>query len=292
MSLRDPTEFLHALATDKLKNPERWLALVWWYSTQGRELEATPRQICQDMESAGYGKQNITRVAEILGKDRRLTKGKGKSFGVKITAKTELDAKYSSLAQDRSISSAQGKAKAKLATTKSLGGLESALPNGGDSTKTHRAKPALFIGSSAEGLKWARALEKQLEHHAEVTIWKDGVFGLGGGTLETLVNDLPKYDFAALVLTPDDLAESRGKSQPSPRDNVILELGLFMGRLGRFRTFIVYNNDASIKLPSDLAGVTPATFRDREDGNYHAQMSPPSTLIIDAIDKLGKVDPD
>ncbi|HEY7089687.1 MAG TPA: TIR domain-containing protein [Tepidisphaeraceae bacterium] len=152
-------------------------------------------------------------------------------------------------------------------------------------------KPALFIGSSVEGLKYARGLEKQLEHHADVTIWKDGVFGLGGGSLESLVNVLPDFDFAVLVLTPDDLIASRDVTKLSPRDNVIFELGLFMGRLGRFRTFVVYNQDTDIKLPSDLAGVTAAKFRNRADGNYHAQVSSPGTSIIDAIEKHGKFQP-
>jgi predicted nucleotide-binding protein len=152
-------------------------------------------------------------------------------------------------------------------------------------------KASIFIGSSKEGLKYARALEQQLEHHTDVTIWKDGAFGLGSGNLEALVNALPDYDFAALVLTPDDMTESRDVSQPSPRDNVVFEVGLFMGRLGRFRTFVVYNSDSGIKLPSDLAGVTHATFRDRADHNYHAQLSSPSTSILDAIDKQGRFSP-
>src|SRR5215216_6625298 len=98
-------------------------------------------------------------------------------------------------------------------------------------------KPSLFIGSSSEGLEIARAIELNLEHDAEVTIWSSGLFGLGMGTLETLVNSLDKFDFAALILTPDDTVTSRGDTSDSPRDNVLLELGLFVGRLGRQRTF-------------------------------------------------------
>ena len=93
--------------------------------------------------------------------------------------------------------------------------------------------------------------------------------GLGLGTLETLVNSLNEFDFAVLVLTPDILT-SRGASSDSPRDNVLLELGLFIGYLGRQRTFIVYNRDNNLKLQSDLAGVTPADYGDRQDGNIQA----------------------
>jgi predicted nucleotide-binding protein len=83
------------------------------------------------------------------------------------------------------------------------------------------AKPSIFIGSSSEGLKAAQALEFQLHQEAEVTIWNEGFFGLGGGTLETLVNALDRFDFAILVLTPDDLVVSREVSSQRPRDNVM-----------------------------------------------------------------------
>ena len=149
-------------------------------------------------------------------------------------------------------------------------------------------KPAIFIGSSKEGIKIARAVEAQLQYHAEVTLWSNGPFGLGEGALESLVKSLRKFDFAALVLTPDDVTESRGKELQSPRDNVVFELGLFMGRIGRFRTFIMYNSDEVMKLPSDLAGVTPATFMNRSDGNVRAQVSPACTLVMESIERLGR----
>ena len=100
--------------------------------------------------------------------------------------------------------------------------------------------PSIFIGSSTEGLDVAREVELQLQGDAITTIWKDGVFGLGSGTLESLMSILDQFDFAAMVLSPDDLIESRSQSYASPRDNVIFELGLFMGKLGRGRVFIVH----------------------------------------------------
>ena len=52
------------------------------------------------------------------------------------------------------------------------------------------------------------------------------------------------------------MTESRGKPWPVPRDNVIFELGLFMGRLGKERAILMEPRDEDVKLPSDLAGVT------------------------------------
>lgn len=145
--------------------------------------------------------------------------------------------------------------------------------------------PSVFIGSSTEGLDVAREIELQLQNDAITTLWKDGVFGLGSSTLESLMNALDQFDFAVMVLSPDDLLESRNQNYASPRDNIIFELGLFMGRLGRSRAFIVHEQDANLKLPTDLAGITLAPYRKRE--NLSAALSPTCTPIIKAIRALG-----
>ena len=145
--------------------------------------------------------------------------------------------------------------------------------------------PSVFIGSSTEGLDVAREVELQLQHDALTTIWKDAVFGLGSGTLDSLMNALDQFDFAIIILSPDDLIDSRSTSFASPRDNVIFELGLFMGRLGRSRTFIVHERDVNLKLPSDLAGITVSPYRKRD--NLSAALSPTCTPIIKAIRALG-----
>lgn len=147
--------------------------------------------------------------------------------------------------------------------------------------------PSLFIGSSTEGIEIAREVELQLDADANVTKWNDGVFHLGEGTLESLVNALDHFDFAVLVLRPDDLIETQGQRYTSPRDNVLFELGLFMGRLGPRRTFILSEHGADLKLPSDLAGITRATYRPRN--NLTAAISPACTLIMRAVRELGRL---
>ena len=121
-------------------------------------------------------------------------------------------------------------------------------------------KPTLFVGSSSEGLDVARAVRALLAEDAEVTLWNEGFFIITDTFIESLVNALPRFDFAALVLTPDDLTTSRQTSTFSPRDNVLFELGLFMGRLGRSRTFVIRPRGERIKIPSDLAGLNTALY--------------------------------
>lgn len=62
--------------------------------------------------------------------------------------------------------------------------------------------------------------------------------------------------FAVVLLTPDDLgatASSRKKPHKRARQNVVFELGYFIGKLGRSRVCALYASD--VELPSDFDGV-------------------------------------
>src|SRR4051812_30920111 len=149
-------------------------------------------------------------------------------------------------------------------------------------------KPSLFIGSSTEGLDFARAVRASLNDAAETVLWNDGVFGLGRTYIESLISAVSRFDFAALVLTPDDQMVVRNDETLGPRDNIIFELGLFMGRLGRDRTFIVRPASGPLKIPSDLAGVSVATFDwPRSDRNYREALGPACDVMREVIRDLG-----
>lgn len=152
---------------------------------------------------------------------------------------------------------------------------------------TPNRRPSVFVGSSTEGLPVAEAIQQNLDRACEVAIWSQGVFGLSQGTLESLVLKLADFDFAILVLTPDDMIESRGSIQQAARDNVLIELGLFVGALGRERTFVLFNRSAGIRVPSDLAGVTLANFQPHASGNLQASLGASCTQIKTAIERLG-----
>lgn len=150
------------------------------------------------------------------------------------------------------------------------------------------ARPTLFVGSSSEGLDFARAVRTLLASDAEVTLWNEGFFLVGRTFIESLVFGLSRFDFAAVVLTPDDLIHSRDLTMLGPRDNALFELGLFMGRLGRERTFVVRPHGDGVKMPSDLAGLTTAAYHwPRGDGNHQAAVGPACDSIREMIRSLG-----
>ena len=152
-------------------------------------------------------------------------------------------------------------------------------------------RPSVFVGSSSEGLEFARAVRSQLEQDADLTLWNEGFFGVGKTFIETLSNAVSRFDFAVLVLTPDDLIHSRDVESFSPRDNVIFELGLFMGRLGRERTFMLHQADADLKIPTDLSGVTRALYRwPRDDKSHRSAVGAACDSIRDVIRDLGVSD--
>jgi predicted nucleotide-binding protein len=122
-------------------------------------------------------------------------------------------------------------------------------------------KPRLFVGSSVEGLSIAYAVARNLDpHDAEVKVWPQGVFGIATYALDSLLEALKVHDFGAFVFSPDDITVMRRQKHKTVRDNVLFELGLFMGRLGLGRAFIIAPTGTPLHLPSDLAGLMPATY--------------------------------
>lgn len=134
--------------------------------------------------------------------------------------------------------------------------------------------PIMFVGSSVEGLPVAQELPTCLQHDKVIVRpWTTkGVFGPSGIPIDDLIKLVEEADFAVFVFGPDDKIQSRGKRHAAPRDNVIFEMGLFMGRLGRERVFMVKDTRVDLKIPSDLTGVTPITYT-RHDGTTWADVA-------------------
>jgi len=155
-------------------------------------------------------------------------------------------------------------------------------------------KPTIFIGSSSEGAPIAYAIQENLEDLGDVYVWTQGVFELGNSYLDSLIKELDKVDFAILVLTEDDITISRNQETVSPRDNVLFELGLFIGRLGKERSFFVYDTEKNIKIPSDLSGISGAGYKLQQSGNLVPSLGAACNKIRTAVLKAGlrpRIDP-
>jgi len=127
-------------------------------------------------------------------------------------------------------------------------------------------KPRIFIGSSSEGLSVAKFIKEFFEPDYDCIIWNEDVFKENENFLETLLKSASLFDFGFMVFTADDLSLEREQIFQTPRDNVLFEYGLFLGRLGVNKAFII--QDCNAKLPSDLLGITISNYQKikRADG--------------------------
>jgi CRP/FNR family transcriptional regulator, cyclic AMP receptor protein len=147
--------------------------------------------------------------------------------------------------------------------------------------------PKLFIMSSSEAKKVADALRAGLEKDVFSKVWDDGVFFAGGYPLEALEQQVNESDFAVAIAEPDDIMESRGVRARTLRDNVLFELGLFMGKLSRYRTILIHPKVKDLKLPSDLQGLTLIPYEDGEDSTIAARIAPVCDKVRELVKKLG-----
>lgn len=84
--------------------------------------------------------------------------------------------------------------------------------------------------------------------------------------LERYVGEHGNAGFACILLTPDDEGHKAGKPEEKKyraRQNVVLEMGMVLARLGRQRVAILHKQ--SVELPSDIAGLLYIPFTERVD---------------------------
>ncbi|HEY1863265.1 MAG TPA: TIR domain-containing protein [Roseiarcus sp.] len=94
-------------------------------------------------------------------------------------------------------------------------------------------------------------------------------------------------DFAIAIAHADDSPTNRGKAWPRPRDNIIFELGLFMGRLGRSRAILMEPRAEKVRLPSDFAGVTTITYGFEKGADVATYLAPACNQLREHISTLG-----
>ena len=90
------------------------------------------------------------------------------------------------------------------------------------------------------------------------------------GSGDTLIEKLETFadaDFACVLLTPDDKghpAQHPNLSKYRARQNVVLELGMVLAKLGRERVAILMKG-GDMEKPSDIEGLIYIEFNDRVD---------------------------
>jgi predicted nucleotide-binding protein len=93
---------------------------------------------------------------------------------------------------------------------------------------------------------------------------------------QTLIEKIERFadvDFAVVLLSPDDTgylnADGEDAAKPRARQNVILELGYFAGKLGRERVVALHRG--GIEFPSDYDGVLYTPY-DGDSGAWRSEL--------------------
>lgn len=150
-------------------------------------------------------------------------------------------------------------------------------------------QPRVFVASSSEGLHVAEAVVIKLENDARVKLW-DNAFDLSSVTISSLVARAKDTDFAVFVFHRDDKSNIRGNTYSVVRDNVLFELGLFVGALSIDKCFILVpkSGEGEFRLPTDLAGVTMSTYDDSVDNMVDAVAASCAKIKM-ALRQLAKI---
>ncbi|MCM4150004.1 hypothetical protein DHD05_00230 [Arenibacter sp. N53] len=124
-------------------------------------------------------------------------------------------------------------------------------------------KPKIFIGSSGAGIPVAKKVKRYLSSVGDCFLWQDpNMWETNNSTFDSLLKMASHFDFGVFVATADDLTLTKDKIVIEPRDNVILEMALFLGAMGRHKSFLLVED--GIKLPSDFSGIYMPRFKSED----------------------------
>jgi CRP/FNR family cyclic AMP-dependent transcriptional regulator len=139
-----------------------------------------------------------------------------------------------------------------------------------------------------------KELLDSVEPSVEVVPWPEDFHPSSKTIIETLEEIAARSDFVLMVLGDDDeirvYPEPDGTAAPpedakqvvfrkAPRDNVIFELGMFIGLIGRERCIMVYDKRMDLKRPSDIDGVKAVVYDPKAAGDLTAALK----MAVDRI---------
>ncbi len=135
--------------------------------------------------------------------------------------------------------------------------------------------PKVFLASSTPAKSAMRSIAKWLaESGVEPVPWDSpGLFQPGDYILERLLDLAGEVDAAIILFGDEDRGWYRHYASVAPRDNVLIEYGIFSSRLGRERTIVCRTGNP--KNASDLGGLIwvqiGATKAERDDAKSRVQ---------------------
>lgn len=161
----------------------------------------------------------------------------------------------------------------------------------------------LFIASPVEALPLCEALRdelldrpwpgrpgRHLRDVLDVEVW-NGAFHPGHHFLEDLERASTEADFAVFVCDPIGRGKRGELDLEITSANVLFEYGLFLGRLGRDRCFLLLPAGHDLYLPTDAQGITRLHFHDlpaRLEVHLRAALHAAAVQIAERIHALGE----
>ncbi|GAB5526890.1 MAG: hypothetical protein Roseis2KO_47620 [Roseivirga sp.] len=122
-------------------------------------------------------------------------------------------------------------------------------------------KLKIFFGSSTESLEFMETIASWLEPKGvKLVLWNNPEsFPAGQYTFQRLIELTKSCQAAVFVFGEDDKVWYRDSQNTQPRDNILLEYGLFSSRIGVQNTLICRLGNS--KIASDLLGITTISFK-------------------------------
>jgi predicted nucleotide-binding protein len=125
------------------------------------------------------------------------------------------------------------------------------------------AIPRIVVRSWRATLPLAHAIQTDLGHDFDVTVWEESIVGD-----PNRLDELAEFDAAIFVVAAESPKSIRF-NEKRRWESALLELGMFLGRFGRQRTFLILPRSRDkFTWPNDLAGLatlpyeTQRTFSD------------------------------
>ena len=216
----------------------------------------------------------LSNARESVSEERRLGNDQGTQLKV-------LDASVN--IYDKGTYNVQGKRKATVEALINSGKKSTATPWATETTSAAtplRRKVFVVYGHDEMALTQLRVVLHGLKF--EPIVLKDQP--PSGETIIEKLEDSMDADFACVLLTPDDFGYRKDQPQntnPRARQNVVLELGMVLAKLGRHRVAILVkdHDDGPIERPTDIEGLVYLSFR--------SQVKEVQTALAQWLNKLG-----